>query len=203
MKLNRLFYTPLVTFEVAGSEALNAALLEEAEALQRDSAGIARSNSGGWHSTSQFLDSDGPAIRRLRDAVRHNCAAATQAIDPGFDETGFSAKMESWLNVNPTGALNVPHVHPGYLWSGCYYVAQPPQDGLRSGCIEFISPRGGQSPPPGIDARCFKLKHRVRPRPGQMLVFPASLTHWVYPNRSEAERVTVAFNLRYRKAPKP
>jgi len=34
-----------------------------------------------------------------------------------------------------------------------------------------------------------------------MVIFPAYLTHWVYPNELAGERVSVAFNARF--APRP
>ena len=34
--------------------------------------------------------------------------------------------QDGWVNINPTGAMNAPHDHPGAFWSGVYYVQVPP-----------------------------------------------------------------------------
>jgi hypothetical protein len=38
-------------------------------------------------------------------------------------------------------------------------------------------------------------KIRVHPKPGEVLLVPSQLLHWVLPNDSEEDRVTIAFNL--------
>ena len=35
--------------------------------------------------------------------------------------------------------------------------------------------------------------------PGQVLIFPATLVHWVHPNDSDDDRVTIAFNGHFRR----
>ena len=41
-------------------------------------------------------------------------------------------------------------------------------------------------------------KRQFRPKAGTVLLFPASLLHWVHPNDSNSDRLTVAFNGRFR-----
>ena len=46
-----------------------------------------------------------------------------------------------------------------------------------------------------IKAPMLVDKIRVHPKPGEALLFPSQLLHWVLPNDSEENRVTIAFNL--------
>ena len=43
----------------------------------------------------------------------------------------------------------------------------------------------------------FNRKFIIKPKPGNLLVFPSYLTHWVQPNGEATDRITVAFNIRY------
>ena len=52
-------------------------------------------------------------------------------------------------------------------------------------------------------AACFNRKFVINPKPGNLLVFPSYLTHWVQPNGDSTDRVTVAFNIRYLKQSDP
>jgi hypothetical protein len=36
-----------------------------------------------------------------------------------------------------------------------------------------------------------------------VLIFPASMVHWVHPNESDQDRVTIAFNGRFRRRQAP
>jgi uncharacterized protein (TIGR02466 family) len=100
--------------------------------------------------------------------------------------------------VNPSGAYNAPHDHLGAFWSGTYYVSVPESGDRQAGAIEFLSPH---KPLPALGA--FKApitadKLHVRPKPGMVLIFPATLVHWVHPNDSKDDRVTIAFNGKFR-----
>ena len=35
----------------------------------------------------------------------------------------------------------------------------------------------------------------LRPEPGQLVVFPSFLMHWVWPNQSDEDRIVIAWNL--------
>jgi DTW domain-containing protein YfiP len=48
-------------------------------------------------------------------------------------------------------------------------------------------------------AACFASKFVMKPQAGMLLMYPSYLRLWVYPNESEEDRVTVAFNTRFAK----
>jgi hypothetical protein len=76
-----------------------------------------------------------------------------------------------------------------------YYASVSPE-GL-SGAIEFLDPRANANAYTIEGAVCFNRKFIIKPKPGNLLVFPSFLTHWVQPNGEAADRITVAFNIRY------
>ena len=104
-----------------------------------------------------------------------------------------------WANINYPGAYNKQHIHPNSQWSGVYYVKVP----KNSGNLFVEDPRPGPN---------ILLPRRVKGIPqqlwrvvsypaieGQMIMFPAWLTHGVEINESKEKgekgwRVSVSFN---------
>lgn len=198
-KKESLFSTPLIRFQVAGHEELNAALLEEGERLRSSDAGAEKSNRDGWHSSGNLFSSEVGCVVRVREAASAATMEATRSIGARSDFENMPLKLFAWMNVNPVGGYNAPHTHPGAHWSGVYYVSQPETDNDSAGKIEFLDPRSDLPNWRLLKANCFRLKKRLRPAAGELILFPSYLVHWVYPNASEAERVTIAFNATFKK----
>jgi len=98
-----------------------------------------------------------------------------------------------WANFNPTGGLNSAHTHPNNYLSGVYYVSTP----TGADAIEFTDPR------PAAVACMPRVKQlnrfngnrmTVQAKPGRFVLFPAWLSHNVPVNRTNHERVSIAFN---------
>ena len=196
---DELFPTPLLRFEVEGAERLNAALIKEIADRQAAEAGITKSNRKGWHSDRDFFDRKEPAHRELAHAVLRMLAQASKAFAPATNFDDIELLADGWININPRGGYNVPHDHSGSFWSGVYYVRVPQQAEGQGGLIEFLAPH---KPLPAlglIQAPITAPKISVRPEAGQVLIFPASLTHWVHPNDSDEDRITIAFNSHFRR----
>ena len=191
--IDSLFPTPLLRFRVDGHEALNTALLAEIAERRAVEPGIERTNRKGWHSTTDLFDRREPAQARLCAMVREIVIDATRRMAPKTALDSLVLHCDGWINASPTGGYNAPHAHAGSFWSGVYYVAVPggTEDG---GEIDFIAPQHLHSPGGLIQAPMTAGKVRFRPAAGTLLLFPATLTHFVHPNHAAAERVTVAFN---------
>lgn len=193
-----LFPTPLLTFEVGEAEALNRDLMAEIGRRHADEAGRSRSNRLGWHSAIDLFDRKEAAHARLAAIIREACDEVIAKLAPRLDLAVLKARYEGWVNVNPTGAYNRPHDHPGNLLSGVYYVATPQaaDDDPLSGRIEFINQRAALND--NLVAALFTAPSAsVQPRPGMLLIFPANVLHWVHPNLAEENRVTIAFNMKF------
>ena len=44
----------------------------------------------------------------------------------------------------------------------------------------------------------FSPKRTLSPTNGMIIVFPSYLRHWVYPNEEDADRITLAFNFKFK-----
>ena len=118
-----------------------------------------------------------------------------KSYDENFNTEAIDARFAGWINVNPKGGSNLIHSHPNSHWSGVLYIQQPNDVTGNSGMIEFINPNqegrdlAGLLPKNGFDPIM-----RIRPKAGQMVIFPSYLLHSVYPNDSDQDRITIAFN---------
>lgn len=202
-KYEKLFSTPLLRFRIPGHEALNSALLNEGARLRAGDDGASKSNRGGWHSSGNLFEEDAACISTLRDASEAAVLGAMQKISAKADLATLSLKFFAWMNSNPRGSFNAPHTHPGAHWSGVYYVSQPEVENGTSGMIEFLDPRSDLPNWRLLDASAFRMKKKIRPLPGEMILFPSYLVHWVYPNETDEERVTIAFNATFKKQKTP
>ena len=197
-----LFATPLVRITVADAAALNTALLAEAERQRVQSPGVQKSNRGGWHSEGNLFDGPAACVAQLRDIAVDAVRSATRQVSPKLNLESLDMKLFGWMNVNPAGGFNAPHTHPGAHWSGVYYVSQPEVEEGNSGMIEFLDPRTDLPQMRILEAPAFRLKKKLRPQPGDIVLFPSYLVHWVYPNETEEERMSIAFNATFKKKKK-
>lgn len=198
MKETRLFYTPLWQANVADGEAdwprLRLAMLERIASLRAADQGVTRTNFGGWQS-----DDDLYKHREFSWLIQRIMALANQ-VAPEFSAKGSFDDGLLWANVNGRGNFNAVHTHPDAVLSGSVYLKV---DGEEQGVIQFLDAREGS---PTSHWRCYtKLGDitpltqqavTIVPNEGDILFFPGWLRHWVTPNQTDEERVSVAFNIR-------
>ena len=202
-KYQKLFATPFFRFHFPEHAALNEALLAEGRAMMGREPGVSKSNKGGWHSKGNLFGHSAAPIKMLNALATEAVIDATSRVGAKVDPASLKLKLFAWMNVNPAGGFNAPHTHPGAHWSGVYYMSQPDVEKGNSGMIEFLDPRSDLPNWRLLDAPAFRIKKKLRPLPGDLILFPSYLLHWVYPNEAYGERVTVAFNATFSKAKKP
>ena len=193
-----LFPNPLLRFEVADADKLNTALLKEIGKRRAVEGGMAKSNRKGWHSERDLFDRKEPAQSALAQLILRMMAQSTKKIAPETDFNNVELLADGWINVNPRGGYNAPHDHMGGFWSGVYYV-RVAADQAHGGAIEFLAPHKPMPSNGFIEAPATAQRVTIRPKPGQVLIFPAHLVHWVHPNDSDDDRVTIAFNGHFRR----
>lgn len=188
-----LFPTPLIIDELEDAEALNAEL--EKTILERMNAdsGIKRSNVGGWHSNTDLLKWGGPAATRIREHAL-KLATANTTTARGAD---LRWSIVGWANVNGPGAGNAPHIHGGNYWSAVYYVKVGEGEGGR---LRLHDPRlpalRMHSPVLRFTDAGPEITYQIPPKAGQMLLFPAWLSHSVEAWDGTDQRISIAMNIR-------
>lgn len=199
-----LFPVPFATIRLQGFEKLNSRLLGEIAERRKSEPGIDRSNRYGWHSKQDFFDRTEPAHLELAGEIEAMVAAMTAKLVPDLP-AATKTIHEGWVNVSPTHAMNSPHDHPGAFWSGTYYVHVPKPDDSsdkQSGAIEFLDPRGSIGSNAQLETPFTRGRFTARPMAGTCFIWPSFMRHWVHPNRSSEERVSIAFNSRFTRAGK-
>jgi uncharacterized protein (TIGR02466 family) len=201
-EIRNYFATPVVVATLGDAESLNAELKRVILERERHDQGVQHSNLGGWQSSWDFEDWGGPAARRLLGAARDLATRLT--ADRAGKPVRVVWKTNAWANVNRRGHGNEFHTHPGCYWSGTYYVDDggAGDDHALGGEFEMLDPRGvapamyapllGFAVPGGQSAGASEL---IRPKSGQMVLFPSWLLHAVRPYHGGHERISIAFNL--------
>lgn len=185
-----LFPFPLYTTTLEGHEKRKKRLLTEILGLKSKHPGVRRSNRSSWHSPDRF----GASNEHVQWVLGGATAFARHALAEYYqDWAAMDLRLtQYWANVVGAGGWNAPHHHFPYHWSGVYYVsaaagAAAGADEL-SGMIEFLNP----TPWHAMWGRSGNFAHR--PQDGLMLLFPASLVHFVHPHAQDEQRVSIAFN---------
>jgi uncharacterized protein (TIGR02466 family) len=173
------------------NEELRALILAE----EARYASLGRSNIGGWHSRTDFLDYPDPAVAALTTWINW---AVNQMIDATAGRGSFAGTMSlsGWASICRAGAYHAPHSHPDSAWSGVYYVdaGMTHPDRSLSGLLEFLDPRAGVEAvtAPGDP---YGEPVRVRAEAGLIVIFPSWLYHWVHPYAGHTPRIAVSFNV--------
>ena len=195
------------------STILNKGLIKDAIIAQSDSqrknlwdirenANIAQSKEG----FQIKLDVSLP-LKKIAELILESVDCISNFIAPNIDLNNFNMRNEGWININQKGSLHFPHTHGGSTFSGVFYVKVPiinktdVTELKKPGFIEFLDPRNDvTSFAYGIselsDSMAFKQQMLVEPKAGVLLIFPAWLKHWVYPNIDDEERISISFNIR-------
>ena len=171
------------------ADSINAQILQ---ALERMTPGLASFEAGShWQSPNDLhrLAAFGGLLRCVDEATRGILAFLNVSYDR-FEVTGC------WANVNAPGTPHTMHSHPNNYLSGVYYVRT--QAGADT--INFHDPRTqtGIIRPPVTELGAENADQVVvHVTPGLLVMFPAWLPHSVDPNRSNALRISVSFNVMF------
>lgn len=193
-QLEMAFASPVMSIAIPNADRLNEQLIAEAYAIRAQSEGIHRSNKNGWHSDTDLMSRTEPGLSYLAGLIPKAINMFTKRVVPEFDSSKHSMLVDGWININPQHGFNIPHTHLGFMWSGCYYVQVPKQSEDRAGAIQFLSPWQLPHEMEALEGKVFGDKLTFNPVPGDMLLFPSYLSHWVIPNAAEEDRITIAFN---------
>jgi uncharacterized protein (TIGR02466 family) len=190
-------------------EALNADLhslilaLEARGTAYRNPDPVVHQPDGLFESEFEFFGREEPCVQQLRQWVWSTLAEFIRSINPSFasQPAGLRIASQTWFHVTREGGYFGYHNHPMASWSGVYCVADGDPDHSRSnnGCLVFPHPLTAANayidPANASLAWPFTQGNFVlNLRPGQLVLFPSWLGHYVTPFYGDAQRITVAFN---------
>ena len=202
------FSNPVVALEFPYDQGFRTLLIKECIKYRNESKTI---NSAfehrqvGWQSKKILFTTEDPCLKKIAEFILFSIGSISKIISPNIDMNNFNIGSEGWININETGSLHFPHTHGGSTFSGVFYVKVPvtkkinDNDINKPGFLEFLDPRNDVTGfALGIqdlkDSMTFKQQMLVKPKEGTLLIFPAWLKHWVYPNTNNEERISLSFN---------
>ena len=174
------FYTNLKDF--VGE--YNNKLVEYAYSIKKNNPkGRSNSNENGYQ--SELLDPNNDVLRPLSDKIFELCKNIKLNIQ--------TIKIpQIWININPKGGYNIVHQHGQYHISGTYYVKTPKD----SGYICHRDPRPGAMTNGFFNDRFDDGEVRLTYNyEGFLLIWPSFVDHFVLPNKSEEDRISISFDI--------
>ena len=201
LEVTAAFPTLIGRLRAPDADAMNHGLRAVILAEEAKYVSLGRSNIGGWHSQTDFLDRPEPAVDALSAWITW---AVRRMVEATAGSGSFKGALSStaWATICRAGAYHAPHSHPDSAWSGVYYVdaGSPSPDRPLSGVLEFLDPRAGVEAvtAPGDP---YGEPVRVLSQAGLLVIFPSWLYHWVHPYAGHTPRIAVSFNVAVHHAP--
>ena len=199
-----LFATPLGIVTVPKAEDLNPQLADLfVQRTPRDRP--SQANTKVYRGQDDLFDWPEPAARALTTEIFRGVCSVVEtlnAFDPG-QLRSFNLEARGWFTiVEQNGSLPAAN-YPLTAWCAIYCVAAPEPSGSRqdSGALRLYESRLGtmfQDATNSVMRVPFTPSHYTwRPVPGQMAIFPASLTHEIALVRSAGKLIVVTARVRF------
>ena len=186
---------PTVIHEIKSSNFDQDMCVKTAKQLKKeDSKGVEKSNTGGWQSeVFQFKKDD-----YFSDLISHTVGSHLRKNkiykQIKLDFVGY------WININQPGASNNMHNHPDCHLAGVIWI----KTNDKSGTLQFKNPTAfSENKVLQLLTDKFAKDNSLYPAywmttpPGCCVLFPSSLDHWVTPNESKEDRISVSFNIKF------
>lgn len=162
-----------------------------------------------FESHFQLFDADNAAVQSLRlYCFQHLYQAIGQLNGYTVDMLkNLHIAVESWFHITRCGGYFPAHNHALHSWSGIYCVdpGLPSETDPTNGVLSFINPFAMNTM--FLDMAVVRMAggynygpREIKLMAGQLLLFPSWLLHEVRPYTANGERVTIAFNVKFKLA---
>lgn len=192
MNVDLCFATPLCYKNISID---NNALENYCYRLQKES--DAKTLPGGWQSGN--LDISAPEFISILTSIEAMLKEIRQLYN--LNKSVITKIENGWININYPGLDQLPdnyyHIHPGYFFSFVYYVkAKKDAGNLKMAStynnLEYLLPDIAYSELNTINSS----RILVDPVPGKLIAFPSWVSHYVEPNLSNSDRISIAFDVK-------
>lgn len=197
--------TPFGVVRLPAAETLNPALVALLEARVLGNEAGQQRNPLVYRSRDDLLDRPEEPVRKLAAEIIRGVYEVVVAVNdfPEGQLQSFALQARGWFTViEPDGGLPAAN-YPLAAWCAHYCVAAPESSATRqdSGILRLYESRLGTMFADATTAGMrlpFKPGHYGwRPVPGQLAVFPASLTHEIAPVRAAQQLILATICVRF------
>jgi len=159
--------------------------------LKRTNKGRIISNYGGWQ--SHYLNLEIPIIDSLVKTIEKEIPFFANLLSL---KKNYNLKIiDIWANINNQSDMNRPHVHPKMVLSGVYYVTASPHCGdlhlMNPNFMDFAALDKIVADWNIYTAPEVIFKTEV----SKLIIFPSHLMHYVVPNQTKKNRISLSFNI--------
>jgi len=177
MNLGRQIYTllrtPIIKFNLKKSHLkLNKELIKLAYSLKDKNKGVVKSNKHGYQ--SQLITNENTLIKKF--IKKFEIPFSIFADEIKLNKPWTCHPDLPWINISSKGAYNIYHAHGEAHFAAVYYIQVP----KNSGQIKFLK-----------DRHVFDYF----PNQYDLLIFPGWLQHSVCKNKSNEDRISIAWNI--------
>jgi len=190
--VRNIFPISIHEFQMNQFDDIKFKLIDYVYNLQKQNpTGVDISNRGGWQSPTLNLSKDNDLLRNFLI----ECLS-----DIPFIEKQTSLQFDAWVNINKKGNHNIRHIHPTSNLSGVLWIKCPEKCGeiVFTSPYEFVGFKELESySDKFIKENNAYISYRINPKEGYMILFPSHLAHRVNENKSDEDRISVAFNITF------
>ncbi len=200
-----IFATPLGVVPLPDAEALNPALAALFAARMRRDGQSGQRDPLCYHGRDDLLEWPEEPVPQLAASLARGVKTVINAVNEFTAEqlNAFAVQARGWFTVVAPDGHVPAQTHPLTAWCGIYCVAAPPPSATRmdSGVLRLYESRLGTMFADATNAAMripFRPGHYGwQPVPGEMAVFPGSLTHEIALVRSPGQLVLVTVRVRF------
>ena len=149
---------------------------------------------GGSQTRGTLFDSYDPILVALQSTIKREVGGRLKSltVDPGHPfrarNTGTIGFAGSWSVRLRSQGFHINHMHPQGWLSSALHIDLPPEVGSGdAGALAFGIPDAVL----GLDLSARRI---VKPKAGQLVIFPSYFWHGTMPFESKHDRLTVAFD---------
>jgi len=154
--------------------------------------GVIVSNIGGWHS-SNINDEPASWIKNFKNEVLNRIEKIS--MHTGRHPQTKYKFCDIWININQKNNFNKTHDHPGNCFSGSFYVSC----GENCGRLCFDNSNNSAWSIPKTTVKEYtpynSETYFISPKNNLLVFFPSHLKHYVEPNLSNKDRISISFNV--------
>jgi uncharacterized protein (TIGR02466 family) len=150
-----------------------------------------KSNNGGFQtSVLRFNNCNEIEKKLINDLIIYPCTDFLKQFN--IKKPFKLDNLYYWINKNFKGSSNKPHSHGYDCVSGVYYLNTP----KNSGDLVFLDiNKINCNTYKFFDDANFFSEFTVRPKQYDLILFFSEVIHYVLPNNSDEERISMAFNI--------
>lgn len=213
LSIHSAFAVPFGDARHPAPSELNSALRELVLRLEgqgyRNPDPVVHQPQGLFESEFEFFARTEPCVQQLRLFCWGALGEFMRDLNPSLerDSSGLQIQSQTWFHVSRSGGYFGYHNHPMASWSGVYCVAdgEPDASVENNGCLVFPHPLTCSNAYLDVTNASLRWPYTqgnfvLKLLPGQLILFPSWLGHYVTPFQGARERITVAFNTWFQKA---